>query len=512
MSEAETQSGPPRIGLALLLAAIGVAAACAIVYELLIGSISSYFLGDSVEQFSLTIGFFLFAMGLGAWVSRLIEKDLLARFIALEVWLGLIGGSSVAILYLAYTFPGQYRYWMLVLVVAIGTLIGLEVPLLTRILRRHGSLRAILSNVLSLDYLGSLVAALLFPYLLMPMLGSLRTSLVAGLLNVLVGVGLLLSFGGQLRPGARRWLWVQCGPIGVFLVGMLGLAEPLLAHWESALYEDRIIYREESPYQKIVLTRWRDNLRLFLDGHLQFAAVDQHRYHEPLVHPAMALAASRKRVLIIGGGDGLSAREVLKYAEVEQIDLVDIDRAVTDLARRNPPLVQLNQNALNHPKVDIFNQDGFIFLQREHPPYGVIIIDLPDPREETLAKLYSVAGYRLCRRHLGPGGVLVTQATSPYYARQAYWSIAATLEAAGFQVYSYHAHVPSFGEWGFHLASVGPLDPKAVEFDVPCRFLTGELFRAMLLFDPDMARVAVEPNRLDKPLLARYYRQGWRQW
>jgi len=208
----------------------------------------------------------------------------------------------------------------------------------------------------------------------------------------------------------------------------------------------------------------------------------------------------------------LTAREVLKYEEVQQVDLVDLDPAVTNLARRNIHLTRLNKNALNYPKVRILNEDGFIFLQEDRAPYGAIFLDLPDPREEALSKLYSVEGYRMCRRLLAPGGVLVTQATSPYYARRTYWSIAATLEEAGFRVYSYHTLVPSFGEWGFQMASVESLDVNRVRFEVPRRFIAPVLFRTMLQFDSDMERLQVEPNRLDRPILARYYRQDWGQW
>ena len=511
MSE-QARTGVSGLGLFLLLAAVFAAAACAIIYELLIGSTSSYFLGDSVEQFSLTIGFFLFAMGVGSWLSRLIKEKLLAKFIALEIWLGFVGGCAVVTLYLAFGYTAYYRYWMLILIVAIGVLVGLEVPLLSRILRRYGSLRTTLSTVLSMDYFGALGAALLFPYLLMPMLGGLQTSLLAGWVNLTVGVSVLAYFRAQLGTRTYRWLIAQSGGVGVVLSGLWAGSGALLERWESSLYTDRIIYSEQSPYQKIVLTLWRDDLRLFLDGHLQFASVDEHRYHEALVHPALALAANRERVLIIGGGDGLSAREILKYSDVSQIDLIDLDPAVTNLSRRNVYMTRLNKNALNRPKVRIFNEDGFIFLQRAHMPYGAIIVDLPDPREEDLAKLYSVEGYRLCLRHLAPGGVLATQATSPYYARQAYWSIASTLEEAGFKVSSYHVQVPSFGEWGFHLASRDSVDLKEVEFEVPRRFLSPELLEGMVFFDPDMRRVEAEPNRLDKPLLARYYRIGWERW
>jgi len=520
MDEAATAPAPEKetdaltaAGSGLLLAAIFTAAASAIVYELLIGSTSSYFLGDSVEEFSLTIGFFLFAMGLGSWISGRVAGRLLERFIALELWLGLVGGSSVVVLYGAYMHSRSYRYCMLVLVVGIGTLIGLELPLLTRILQHRGSLRTTLANVLALDYSGSLVAALLFPYLMLPLLGALHTGAVAGLVNAAVGIALLAYFWPQLIARSRRRLAVLAGGVFAALVSLLVVSEPLRQAWEDGFYGDRIVHSEQSPYQRIVLTEWKDEVRLFLDGHLQFSSADEYRYHESLVHPAMVLAANRERVLIVGGGDGLSAREVLRYPDVEQVDLVDLDGAVTDLARRNVRLARLNSNSLNRRQVRIFNEDGFIFIQREHEAYGVVIVDLPDPRVEALTKLYSVEGYRLFQRHLGPGGVLVTQASSPYYARRAYWSVGATLEAAGFRVWPYHVLVPSFGEWGFHLAAIGDLNPGEAEFGASLRFLRPEVFGDMLHFPPDMGRVTeAAANRLDRPILARHYREDWSRW
>lgn len=503
---------PPPLGVAMLLFAILIAAGCAIIYELLIGSTSSYFLGDSVEQFSLTIGFFLFSMGLGAWLSRLIRNNLLERFIQLEIWLGLIGGGTVGCLYALYAYTDQFRYGMLVLIVLIGSLIGLEVPLLTRILRQRGSLRTALSSVLSMDYFGSLFAALLFPYLLMPFLGAMYTSVLAGLLNWTVGVVVFFVFRHQLSSRSRRLLLLQCAGIGAGLLVLLLFSGPLVERWESALYSDAVIFEEQSPYQKIVLTSRGDHVQLYLNGHLQFASVDEYRYHEALVHPAMTLAANRRRVLIIGGGDGLTAREVLKYSEVEEVDLVDLDPAITRLALRNPHLTRLNKNALSRQQVRVVNGDGFLYLQDAHPSYGVILFDLPDPREENLTKLYSREGYELAKRMLSPGGVIATQATSPYYARQAYWCIAATMEAAGFSTLSYHLNVPSFGEWGFHIGTLAPVDPQKVEFIVNRRYLDESVWLAMRVFSRDMERVGSEINELDKPVLARYYRRGWSEW
>ncbi|HCL29996.1 MAG TPA: polyamine aminopropyltransferase [Candidatus Latescibacteria bacterium] len=500
---------------ALLLAAIFSASACAIIYELLIGSTSAYFLGDSVQQFSVTIGLFLASMGLGSWLSRAVVDRLLERFIAFEMWLAAVGGCSVPVLYFVYLYTGHFRYAMILLIISVGALVGLELPLLTRMLQHFGGLRTVLSNVLSIDYLGSLVAALLFPYLLLPLLGAFNTSLATGLLNVGVGLVLLRCFWSQLMPGVRSRLvgfgvFVFCG-LGTMLV----VADPIRERLESDLYTDQIIYSERSQYQQIVLTQWQDEVRLYLDRHLQFSSADEYRYHESLVHPAMALAHHPQRVLIIGGGDGLSVREVLRHGDIERVDVVDLDRAVTDLARRDLRLTRLNNNALSRPKVHIFNEDGFTFLERAHQDYGVIIIDLPDPRDEALSKLYSVEAYRLCARHLSPGGVVVTQASSPYYARVSFWSIAATMAASGLIVVPYHTLVPSFGEWGFVVGSNGSGRELAeVNFDVPdLRYMTAELFRQMQSFPIDMSRPdEVVVNRLDRPMLARQYREDWSRW
>ena len=500
------------LGLFLILASIFVAAACGIVYELLVGSISSYFLGNSVEQYSLTIGFFLFAMGLGSWISRAVHERLIRRLVALELWLGLVGGLTVPALYLAYAYTSVYRYLMLVIILIIGTLIGLEIPLLTRILRRHGSLRTILSNVLSVDYIGALVAAVLFPFFCLPVLGALHTSLAAGALNVLAGSTILLAMWAELSVRDRGRLILQ----GVLVSGVLVVfaiqAQPLMDRWEDTLYEGQVVFSTQSEYQKIVVTRWKDETRLFLNEHLQFSSVDEYRYHEALVHPAMALSHNRARVLVIGGGDGLAVREILRYSEVEDIELVDLDPAMTTLARRNLYFTDLNRNALSHPRVRVTNEDGFTFLQREHEPYSVVIIDLPDPREEEISKLFSVEAYRLIRRHLAPGGVVVTQATSPYYTRLAYWCIGESMEEAGLDVMSFHAYVPSFGEWGFHLGSEQPIDPRDIEFVPGLRYLNKEIFLSKLDFDADMARVEVEPNTLERPILAGYYREDLARW
>jgi spermidine synthase len=269
----------------------------------------------------------------------------------------------------------------------------------------------------------------------------------------------------------------------------------------------------QTPYQKIVVTRWNEDTRLFLNGHLQFSSVDEHRYHEALVHPAMAATVSREDVLILGGGDGLPVREVLKYSDVRRVTVVDIDAGVTELARTYPPIVRQNRRALFDPRVRLVHEDAFRYLERAPASerYGVILIDLPDPTDETLAKLYSVEFYRLVRQHLAVGGLVAAQSTSPFFARQAYWCIAATLRAAGLNTASYHVYVPSFGDWGFHVAGPAPVK-LPTRIPVETRFLTADVLRSSATFDPDVSRLEVPVNSLQQPVLQGLYAAGWSRW
>ena len=260
------------------------------------------------------------------------------------------------------------------------------------------------------------------------------------------------------------------------------------------------------------MTRFGDDLRLFLDGNLQFSAADEYRYHEALVHPAMSLTASREQVLVLGGGDGLAVREVLKYDDVRRVVLVDLDPAMTDLGRRYAPLRALNDDALHDPRVEIVHADAFSYLAETSDRFGAILIDLPDPNNEGLGKLYSTAFYELARQHLARGGLMASQATSPYFARKTYWSIVHTVEATGLTAHPYHLYVPSFGDWGFVLAAGHAIDPAAFALDVPTRYLTADLFQASRLFDRDTDEVPAEVNTLDHQIILTYYDQGWQRW
>ncbi len=270
------------------------------------------------------------------------------------------------------------------------------------------------------------------------------------------------------------------------------------------MYADPIILARDTRYQRIVLTNWKDDLRLYLNGHLQFASRDEYRYHEALVHPGLARARSRANVLVLGGGDGLAVREILRYPDVQHVTLVDLDEGMTALFATHDRLSALNRGSLIDPRVKVINADAFTWLDEHGEQFDFVVIDFPDPSNYHVGKLYTSAFYRLVRQHLAPGAFLSVQSTSPMFARQSFWSIVATLEGAGLKTAPYHVYVPSFGEWGFVLASTDAYTlPTALPSGL--RYLTTGTMPSLFEFPADMGKVAALPNRLNDQVLVRYY-------
>ncbi|MCE1239934.1 MAG: polyamine aminopropyltransferase [Azonexaceae bacterium] len=494
-----------------LLFSVFIIASCGLAYELVAAALSSYLLGDSVMQFSTVIGTYLFAMGVGSWLSKYVTRDLIGTFIRIELLVGVIGGFSALAMFAAFVWlPSPFRLLLYVAVFGVGVLVGLEIPLVMRILKRDLAFRDLVSQVLTFDYLGALAVSLLFPLLLAPYLGMMRTGLLFGLLNVAVAFWALRLFADQLP--ARRGLWVQGGVAGLLLAAGFAGAGQLTALAEAHVYADDIVYARSSPYQRIVVTRWRDDLRLFLNGNLQFSSHDEYRYHEALVHPGLAALPAARRVLVLGGGDGLALREILKYPQVEKVTLVDLDPAMTELFSTAPALVELNGGALSSPRAEVINADALVWLESGQGSsadfYDFIVVDFPDPNNFALGKLYSSAFYRLLEKRLAANGLIVVQSTSPFYARQSFWCVVTTLEDVGLQTAPYHTLVPSFGDWGFILAGRRNYAFPAVDRS-KTRFLTSEALPGMFDFPADIARLPVEVNRLNNQALVRYFEAEW---
>lgn len=503
-----------------LLVSVFVVAACGLVYELAAGAMASWLMGDSVLQFSTVIGTYLFAMGLGSWASQLVQRQLVAQFLRIELLVGLIGGLMPALLFAAHgSLPAHaaapFRVLLYGLVGLIGMLVGLEIPLVMRILKAHfaprWALSELVSQVLTFDYLGALVVAVAFPLLFVPHLGLVRTGLFFGLLNAAVAVWALFVFRGELRRwGAHA---AACAAVIVVLAGAMAGAERLSTWAEDRFYGDDIVLRETSPYQRVVVTTGATGVRLFLNGNLQFHSRDEYRYHETLVHPVMAAYAAHaapRRVLVLGGGDGMAVREVLKYPGVEQVTLVELDPQMTRLFSEDSRLRALNAGALTSPKLRIVNADAYAWLENSTDSFDIVIVDFPDPTNFALGKLYTTTFYQRVDQVLAAGGWMVVQTTSPLVARRSFWTVAATLEAVGLATTPLHVHVPSFGEWGFIIAGRRPWKAPA-SLPAGLRFLTVEGLPALQQFPPDMARVPAQPNRLSNQVLVSTFEEEWGQ-
>lgn len=495
--------------LSLLYLNVFIIATCGLVYELLAGTLASYVLGDSVTQFSLIIGVYLSALGVGAWGSSFVKRDVARTFVEIELGVALLGGTSAPLLFLCFAKLTWFLPVLYGVVFGIGVLVGLELPLLMRILKDHLDFGDLVSRVLTFDYIGALVASLLFPVFLVPQLGLVRTSLVFGILNALVGLwGTWL-----LRPlltGGVTGLRIRSAAVVILLASGVLNADRLTTLAENSLFTNPIVYTETTPYQRIVVTRNRKGFQLYLNGNLQFNSLDEYRYHEALVHPAATVASNRQRVLILGGGDGLAVREILRYDDVVSVTLVDIDPAMTGLAESFSPLASLNEHSLSDERLTIVNDDAMIWLESLDRQFDIVLIDFPDPNTFSLGKLYTTRFYRLLRERLTPDSIVSIQCTSPLLSRRSYWCILRTMEAAGFHIRPFHASVPSFGEWGFALAGLSPLGtpeqlPPSVQSRL--RFLNQETLTALFELPEDLAPVEVDVNRLDNQVLVRYYEE-----
>lgn len=492
----------------LLYTSVFLVALCGIVYELLIATTSTYLIGDAIWQFSLTIGLYMSALGLGAYLSKYCQTSLLDRFVFFELLLALLGGACTYVLMWGYAETDIFQGIMVVVTLAVGTLVGVEIPLLMRLLENDLSLRDNAAHVLSWDYVGGLVGSLVFPLLLLPSLGLLKATFAIGLINALVAG--LLVWRGRLQMRRPRVL----GMTILVAVGLLGTGlwqGDRAAHAiEQRLYRDPVVVSQETPYQHITVTQSDDDLRLFLNGNLQFCSLDEYRYHEALVQIPMGLLPRKERVLILGGGDGMALREVLKHP-VKEVMLVDLDQAMVELCRTDPRLKALHGGSLDDPRVQLVFADAFKTVERLTGLFDLIVIDLPDPETPAMARLYSREFYRKLSHHLTPDGLMVTQATSPFFSPQAFWTIGETLTQAGMHVTPYHVDVPSFGDWGFQLGGHHAPHWSRWRNDVALRYLTPDNVASHRHFGRDVSSHQDQSaSTLLSPRILQAYRAGWR--
>ncbi|MET9954783.1 polyamine aminopropyltransferase [Streptomyces sp. NPDC006339] len=486
-----------------VLAVVFVCAACGLVYELELVALASYLIGDSVTQASVVLSVMVFAMGVGSLLAKRLRCRAAVGFGLVECGLALIGGCSAMVLYAAFAWLGDSRYVLVAFSLAIGVLIGAEIPLLMSLIQRAESTRpadpprpdrsgrphrpeqqdaaGTVADLFAADYVGALVGGLAFPFLLLPWLGQLTGALVTGAVNAVAGGGLVLWLFRHDLTARSRALLIGAN---LLVLAVLAAATVLVDDFERAarraVYGDSIRVAVQTELQEVVVTGERGGPPdLFLNGRLRVGGHDEHRYHEALVHPAMN--GRHARVLILGGGDGLAAREVLRYPDVRAVTVVELDPGVVRLARTGPDLAALNGHAFRDPRVTVAYGDAFRWLRGSRPVqerYDVVISDLPDPGITSSAKLYSAEFYGLAAGALADGGRLVVHAGSAAARPRTYWTVEATLRAAGFATRPYGAdgRTSGFagpdrvgrastgtertaGEWGFLLAVPGARPP-----------------------------------------------------
>ena len=494
------------------------------VCEVLLSTVSSYILGNTVVQFSVVVGLMMVAMGVSQLVQALIGKErLVEKYIAVELILSLLCGFTPLIVYCAFAFAEDYfKFIQISLACSIGFLIGFEIPIVLRINEKYAdSLPVNISRTVTWDYIGVAFGLALWYLLLKKNVIITEISFIVGSINLFVAIFALFFF---IRYGLlkNKYLWFFLS--GLTVAGLvLGFAfnRDISFLAKQRLYEDKIIVDEQTMYQNIVVTHRADidDYRLYCNGQLQASSSDEIRYHEPLVHPVMALVPwPGKKVLVLGGGDGMALRELLKYDDLKSITLVELDPEMIKLFRDNPVLAGLNDHAFSDPRVKIINPDAVtpgnvtpvymdsdkrdkkgdpvpeisaytrvmnldadIYIGAVKEKYDVVIIDFPDPGSVELAKLYSQEFYLKLKRVMSENAMFVIQATSPYHAKEAFLGINRTIKSAGFNTLPYRNNVPSFGDWGWILAWKDHIPEKVIrdkietmEFKVKTDYLTAD--------------------------------------
>ena len=449
----------------------------------------------------------MFGMGVGSLVTKYFSDQYLENFLRVELLIAAIGGLSGIVLFLVFPYMRVvYETTMYVLILAIGALVGMEIPVLTSLLSNHQSAKKSIADVMSFDYIGALFGAVAFPLLLLPSLGLIQSSFVVGLVNALVALTNAYVFQDSVENG-RRYVYASWGVVFLLLLGII-FGSHLTKFAEKHLYLDQILYSQQSEYQNVVLTKsvTQGDIRLYLDGHIQFSTKDEHRYHEYLVHPPLLLGSSPESVLVLGGGEGLAVREIFKHPSIKQVDIVDLDPTITNLGKNNAIFKSINEGALLDDRVTVINDDAFNFVRNAPQKYDRVIIDLPDPHNEALNKLYSREFYRFISDLLNPGGIVTTQSTSPFFATRTYWAVESTMKSVFENTLSYNINLPSFGVWGFHMASHDADLSKTIRVDVPTRSLTSEGFIKSQIFEKDIQKIVGLPvNTIVEPTLYDLY-------
>lgn len=488
---------------------------------------TSFLFGDTATQAGLLLAFVFFGMLAGAWLSKKFpDSRLLEAFIIGELLLTIAAGFSIVFGFWVYATSEHYVLLIRLNIFLVSTLVGLEDAAVIRYANRYESeTKDAIGNGMMMNNLGSAIAGLFFGTILVPFFGGmLNVALILGVLDSIVVAIVILRFKDQLI----RWpiYLMICVVSGFVLFATYSGSDELSKNLTNPLYDDMITRQWNSPYANIVLTREDKEIRLYINGGLQFSSTDEVQYHEPLIMPALNLASQRVAnrplvVAIAGGGDGLGSRDVLKHSNVGELHIVDLDAVMTGEVALSEPIVTLNQHAFEDSRVTIHNTDAFIFFRDTEERFDVIIVDLVDPNNDVVSKLYTVEFYQMLSKKLNHGGVVVTQSTSPWYSPEAFWTINLTMEETFSTVVPYRWAVPSFGDWGWNMASHVEFERTEIDIDETLTtWLTSTGWDSLHFFSPDEFKIRDQlkslgvVNRLINPILSVYYNHSsrWDRW
>ena len=544
---------------AALIGGMGVVAACGLIYEYLMAHYAGRILGAVEPTLYAMIGLMIVAMGLGAFAAKWVSA-IYRGFAWLELGIAVLGATSVlvlsAVVAFAYSLPEWLRQVygveafiefegglaaMLVtgsralpfaLGFVIGFLIGMEIPLIARVRQQvHAKhLEHNLGTMYGADYIGAGIGAAIWVLICLK-LPIAYAAVGAAAANTAVGVGFLVLWRDALRPAG--WLWLGHGAMVGLLICLAAFGVEWMARLSDTLFKDRVVHSLQTPYQNVVLTKRHiaagkpDVLSLYINGRLQFASNDERIYHAYLTTPPLLAAYRRDRVLILGGGDGLALRDVLRWSPAV-VDLIDLDGQLLRLFRGeddaapgwlSAAVTNLNEHAFQDARATATVGDAFVEVERlagEGARYDVVIADLPDPSHPDLDRLYSDYFYARVRQLLSPDGAFVTQSTSPYHAKAAFLAIGKTMAHAGFQVEQYHANVPSFGEWGWSIGTVGgrPASARialAAQGATPDGWLDAAAIAAAFAFPAGFfdGVADIRINRLGEHAVYGYHQTAW---
>lgn len=523
----------PRFLPVLLAFCMFSTGASGLVNEYVLATITTYILGNSIEQFSIVIASMMFMMGVAGLVqNKMSDENLIYKFMTLEVIMAIIGGFAPLAIYGAYGYlEDHFLFVHYFFVLAVGFLIGFEIPLVMRIIDQNKiKLKTNLAIVYAMDYIGAFIGAIIWVKYLLKHFPLTEISFIVAGFNFAVALVTVLYFI-HTKVIKHRFISIVVVTITAIIL-LLGFYNnrDISDLFEQRFYEDPIVHKETSKYQHLVITENKStgDVRLYINGNTQFSSLDENRYHDFLVHPVMSLASDAKNVLVLGGGDGLALREVLKYKNIESITLVDLDPVMIKLASQNRHMKKLNKDAFNDARIkiqepagmkavnvkgvylndgeldnkgdlksewvasiNVYNLDADQFINGlKHQQWDAVIIDFPDPSSVELSKLYSKQFYRKLKRYLSPNAFIAIQSTSPYHAKEAFLTIGNTLNAAGYSTLPYRQNIPSFGDWGYFLAWTSSSTPTTVkstlaeiqDFSVETDFITPDLMMASFAF------------------------------